>query len=127
MLRMIAIFETGDLRGIEQVIDRSYVDHQGLAGLDMRGPEEFSRVVVTARTSLRDLQIVVEDLISEDDKVVARLRWRGATPNGEKVERETIDIVRFANGRAHEHWGAQHLPEANVMSGTETVARLDGT
>jgi hypothetical protein len=39
--------------------------------------------------------------------VVARLRWWGTTPSGEQIDRETIDIVRFANGRAFEHWGIQ--------------------
>ncbi len=105
MRAIVGMFATGDLRNVAKTIDRNYIDHQGLEGIEIRGPDGFSRVVETARGAIRDLQVTIEDLIAEDDKVVARLQWWGTTLNGEKIERETIDIVRFTNGRAQEHWG----------------------
>ncbi len=108
MRAIVGMFATGDLRNVGRAIDRNYIDHQGLADIEIRGLEGFSRVVTAARGAVPDLQIAIEDLIAEDDKVVTPLRWWGTTLNGEKIERETIDIVRFTNGRAQEHWGA-HL------------------
>jgi predicted SnoaL-like aldol condensation-catalyzing enzyme len=49
--------------------------------------------------------IVAEDGV--EDRAVARIHWRGRRRSGEKVDRETIDIVRVVDGRAVEHWGAR--------------------
>ena len=47
--------------------------------------------MMAARGALPDLHVTFEDLIAEDDKVVARLRWSGTAKSGKKIERETID------------------------------------
>jgi len=49
----------------------------------------------------------VEDLIEAGDRVAVRLRWLGTQPSGQVDERQTIDIVRVASGRAVEHWGGR--------------------
>jgi predicted ester cyclase len=105
MRKMVRMFETGDLSSVAAVVGAEYVDHQGLGGMALKSADGFSRVVAAARTALPDLHVSIEDLIAEDDRVVARLRWHGTRPTGEHVDRETIDIVRFAGGRAVEHWG----------------------
>ena len=106
LMRMVVeIFETGNLSNVAAVIDAQYVGHQGLNGNALKGADSFSQVVATARTAFPDLRVSIEDLIAEDDRVVARLRWRGTRPTGAQIDRETIDIVRFAGGQAVEHWG----------------------
>lgn len=76
-------------------------------GIDVDGPEEFKQVVMSARKSLPNLNVTMEDLIAEGDKVVARLQWHSTDSTGKKIDRETIDILRFKNGQAVEHWGAE--------------------
>lgn len=105
MRKMVRIFETGELSQVVAVIDTKYIDHQGLDGIVLKGPGGFSRVVTTARTAFPGLQVRIEDLIAEGDRVVARLKWHGTRPTGERIDRDTIEIVRFAGGRAIEHWG----------------------
>jgi len=105
MRRIARIFETGDLTEAKSVIAAEYVDHQGLDGIDIRGVDGFSRVVTAARRACPDLRVGIVDLIAEGDRVVARLRWHEVRPTGERVGRETIEIVRVENGRAIEHWG----------------------
>jgi predicted SnoaL-like aldol condensation-catalyzing enzyme len=107
MQRIVALFATGDLSSVDVVIAAGYTDHQGLERIEIRGPEGFSRVVRAARCAFPALQVDIEELIAEGDRVVARLRWRGTQSTGERVERETIDVVRVANGQAVEHWGTQ--------------------
>jgi predicted SnoaL-like aldol condensation-catalyzing enzyme len=53
------------------------------------------------------IAVTIEDIIAEGDTVVARLQWHSTHPEGKKIERETIDILRFAHGKAVEHWGAE--------------------
>ena len=100
------IFVTGDLAQVHALIAPDYLDHQGLDGVVITGRQGFHRVVTAARTGLPQLRIVIHDLIAEDDKVVARLRWQSIDQAGNRIDRETIDILRLVNGQAVEHWGA---------------------
>ena len=112
MRKIIHMFATGDLSKVRSIFAEDYIDHQGLGDIEIRGPQGFSRVVMAARRACPHLQVDVEDLIAEGDRVVVRLHWHGVQPDGEKSDRETIDIVRFANGQAVEHWGAPVEPNA---------------
>jgi steroid delta-isomerase-like uncharacterized protein len=65
------------------------------------------------RTAFPDLEITIEDLLNDGDKVVARVTLRGThsgeflglPPTGKKVAYEAIDISRIVDGRMVEHWG----------------------
>jgi len=111
--RIVAIFTTGDLSAVDSVIAADYIDHQGLHGIRISGPDGFRRVVAAARAAYPEgLNVLVQDTVAEADKVVLRLRWRGTAPRStaeqpELVERETVDILRFVSGKAVEHWGAR--------------------
>lgn len=61
-----------------------------------------------------DLANIVEDLIAEGDKVVARTtwtgthtgEWMGAKGTGRRVVVNGVQIVRVKDGKFVEHWGA---------------------
>ena len=107
LLRMVQIFESGDLADIRFVVSDHYLDHQGLGGSGIRGRDGFARVVSAARSTWRDLRVTAEDLIADGDRVAARLHWHGTNEQGTPIDRETIDIVRFADALAVEHWGTR--------------------
>ncbi|NUO84193.1 ester cyclase, partial [candidate division KSB1 bacterium] len=60
-----------------------------------------------------DLQVTVEDIIAKGDKVWAYTTMRGTNKGefmgmpakGKMIDVKGVDIVRFANGKAVEHWG----------------------
>ena len=52
-----------------------------------------------------DLQITVEDVIAEDDKVVTRELWRGIhKPTGKAAKGTVIHIFRIREGRIADEW-----------------------
>ena len=114
--KIVVIFNTGDLAEVNLIFSPDYVDHQRPPGMDVSGPDEFKQIVRGARTSLLKLKVTIEDLIAEDDKVVARLQWHSTDPAGKKIDRETIDILRLANGQVVEHWGAESWTSDNSPS-----------
>ena len=73
----------------------------------MRGVDGFAQVVATSHAGCEQQEVTIEDIFCTPDRAVARIRWQGRRPNGERVGRETIDIIRVENGRAVEHWGAR--------------------
>ena len=104
---MVMMFSTGDLTEVEATVAEDYLDHQGLVGAPIHGAVGFAQVVATARAAYRTLEVTIEDLVVAEDRAAARLRWRGTRPSGELVERETLEIVRIAEGVAVEHWGGR--------------------
>ena len=104
---MVAMFASGDPSDAAAVVAEDYLDHQGLGAGPIRGIEGFALVVRTNHAAYDHQEISIEDLFGVDDRAVARIRWRGQRHNGGTVDRETIDIIRVAEGRAAEHWGAR--------------------
>ena len=104
---MVAIFASGDPSEASTLVAEDYLDHQGLGDAPLRGVEGFSLVVRANRAAYEDQEVIIEDLFAEEDRAVARIRWRGRRQDGTDVDRQTIDIIRVASGRAIEHWGAR--------------------
>lgn len=77
------------------------------ASARLHGPEGFAEVVRAARSGYRDLVVTVEELVVAPNRVVGRLRWRGARLSGQQADHQTIEIIRVGEGRAIEHWGGR--------------------
>jgi predicted SnoaL-like aldol condensation-catalyzing enzyme len=104
--RMVKMFSTGDVSGVASIVHDEYLDHQGLGGNPIHGPEGFATVVLAARTNAAHLDVEIADVIADGDRVVLRLRWSRRDSDGHHSVRETIEILRFENDLAVEHWGA---------------------
>ncbi|MCP3857908.1 MAG: ester cyclase [Actinomycetia bacterium] len=104
---MVAMFVSGDPAEAAAVVSPDYLDHQGIEGTPIQGIEGFARVVRTNHHRFVRQNITIQDLFGIDDRAVARLRWQGRRHDGTDIDRETIDVIRTADGRAVEHWGAQ--------------------
>ncbi|HEU5369640.1 MAG TPA: ester cyclase [Ktedonobacterales bacterium] len=105
--KIVVIFNTGDLAEVDTLFAAEYIDHQKPAWVDAAGAEEFKQIVLGARASLPNLQVTIEALIAEGESVAARLHWHSAHPSGNVIDRETIDMLRFVDGKVVEHWGAE--------------------
>ncbi len=81
--------------------------------LEATGAEKLKEVFARLHRAFPDLQITVEDLIAEGDKVVGRNSVTGThqgeymrlPPTGKSVTYNEIFILRFLNGRIAETWG----------------------
>ena len=60
-------------------------------------------------------------MIAEGDKLVARLRWQSADAHRRTVDRATIEILRFSNGRIAEHWGTEAWSIESAATGADGV------
>ena len=103
---IIDILATGDLDTVSSAVAEEYIDHQGLGDVEIRGLHRLRRVVEAVHKS-SDVRVTVEDIVAAEDKAALRLRWRGINRAGRAVTRETLDLLRFADGRLIEHWGAE--------------------
>ena len=103
---IIGILATGDLEAVSSAVAEEYIDHQGLGDVELRGRHGFRRVVEAVHQA-SEVRVTIEDIVAAEGKAVLRLRWHGIDRAGRTVTRETLELLRFADGRLIEHWGAE--------------------
>ena len=112
--RIANAFSTGDLSIFDEVMAPQYVEHNPTPG-QAPGTEGLKQMATMMRTGFPDIQVTIEDLIAEGDKVVGRVTARGThrgefmgtAPTNKAITMEEIHIVRFSQGKMVEHWGVE--------------------
>ena len=107
------VFNAGNTGLVDDLVAPDFVYHEEFPGLS-GGRDGLKQFVTMMRTAFSDARMNVYDLIADGDKVVARLtmsgtqrgEFAGIPASGKSMSMTTIDIIRFENGQAVEHWGA---------------------
>ena len=96
---------------IEEFYPPDFVWHE--PDQDLRGYEQAKQFVSTFFKALPDINITIDDVIAEGDKVVTRYTIRGThqgeteefgPPTGRQMEVEGITIHRIEDGKIVEEW-----------------------
>ena len=107
----------GDIAGFGELVSDDFVEHDEIPGLPATkdGMLAYFGVLLAA---FPDMRMDVEDLITDGDKTVARVRvtathggeFMGVPPTGKQVEMQLIDIMAFDDdGLVSEHWGVADM------------------
>ncbi|GIP26257.1 hypothetical protein J23TS9_13870 [Paenibacillus sp. J23TS9] len=105
------VFNEGTPEIVDQLVDSNVIAHAPFPGQGP-GSDGFKQAIMQFRESFPDLHVIAEDMIAEDDKVVARFivtgthqgDFMGIAPSGKKFTFEEIGIVRIHDGKIIEHW-----------------------
>jgi len=108
------VWNQGRAEAIDEMFDENGIAH-GLSddpAKPITGPREFRPFHTQFREAMPNMIVVVEDLVAEDDKVVARCSVRGKhegdflgrAATQAPVEFTGITIVRIYNGKIIEAW-----------------------
>jgi steroid delta-isomerase-like uncharacterized protein len=121
------VWNQGKAAAIDELFAPDGVAH-GLAedsGNPLVGPENFKPFHATFRGAFPDLEVVVEDVLAEGDKVAARCSVRGkhtgdhlgVAASNAPVEFTGISIVRIRNGQIVEGWNNFDFMKMNRQIG----------
>ncbi|MGH9971501.1 MAG: ester cyclase [Pyrinomonadaceae bacterium] len=108
------VWNKGRAEAIDEMFAEDGVAH-GLAdesGEELRGPVGFKPFFQKFRSAFPDIEVVVEDTVSEGDKVAARCTVRGkhqsdslgVAATNQPVDFTGIAIVRVSHGKIVEAW-----------------------
>ena len=121
--------DKGNLEIVDKLVTTHYIGH--VPGFeDIRGRKGLKDLLIVFHSAIPDLKHIIEDLITEGDKVVGRFtlhgtqkgEFMGVAPTGRSITFTAIGIYRFENGMLAEDWiqydalgilkrlGAAHLP-----------------
>ena len=98
-----------NLAALDQFVAPNAVNHTVPSGLP-QGPSQFLSMHLNA---FPDLQVTVQDLLADGDKVVAIVSihatqqgaFRAVSPTGKPITILGINVFRIENGKMVEHWG----------------------
>lgn len=107
------VIATGDADRADELLAQDLIEHEAQPPGSPPGREGFKDFVRRMKGGFPDLECRIEDMTADGDKVWARARltgthqgeFMGVPPTGNRVEFDVIDIGRFENGKAVEHWG----------------------
>ncbi len=90
-----------------------FSEHEYLASADIPGPEILKSQIRAAKSEVHGLELTIEDIVADGEKVWARMVGRGRNVrSGRPITMTVIDVCRFEGGRMVEHWG---IPDRFAM------------
>lgn len=105
----------GDLRAADELLASGFALHVPLSCSS--GVQGMNEVITACRAAFEHLDVTVEDMVAEEDKVAARFTARGIhkgafmglPATGKSITMTGIEIFRIENGRIAELWGEANL------------------
>jgi steroid delta-isomerase-like uncharacterized protein len=104
---------TGNVGLLEKFVAPDYVEHSE----GWRGVEPFQQQVTAFRAAFPDLQVSIDDLLTDGDRFASRTTVTGThtgdlmgiPATGKQISVEAVDIGRIENGQAKERWGGLNM------------------
>ena len=123
----------GNLDITDELIAADYVCHHG-TGIEIRGPEGLKQLFRSNSIAFPDLQITIEDLIAEWDRVALRDTLSGThqgelfgiPATGKHAVWSGVWIYRLAGGKIAEIWGQADAMSLMQQLGVTPPAALGG-
>lgn len=108
------IYNSNHLGSLNEVVSENLLTPRIMPGIPsgIEGAKAAHQIMLTG---FPDYQTVINDLIAESDRVVARItmsgthtgNFMGIPATGKRVEFTGIYIARIADGKIVEHWGEE--------------------
>ena len=107
------VMSQGNIDLADEFFSDDFVEHEGFPGLPTEGPEAPKAGFAMLRAAFPDLHMTADEMIAERDKVVTRGtvsgthqgEFMGIPPTNKSFEVQFMDIIKFHDGKATEHWG----------------------
>lgn len=108
-------FQSGDVSGVDSVVAANFVDHTDKG--DMNRDSLKAMIKWSATDKTMKMETVKE--LADDDYAMAVMHMTGTgdgvmMPKG-PYDMHSVEVVRFADGKAVEHWGYMGMTDVAKM------------
>ncbi len=112
--RFLDLWFSGKTDGIEEIVAENFVSHMSMPGVNSTGIQQLKDLVAKSSTTFTDNKTEDMHMITEGDRVVVHYRWKGVNSGAmdegmpatnKPIDVQTVDVLRFENGKVVEHWG----------------------
>ncbi|ALN71889.1 ester cyclase [Aureimonas sp. AU20] len=93
-------------------IDPAFRRHDPGLPFEVRGPDGVKQLADALHPGIPDMELPIEDVIAEGEKVLVRLRVKGThggelmglAATGRPIDIGVLDLFEFKDGKLVEHW-----------------------
>ena len=123
------VFNKHNIDMIDSVVGPGYVEHQ----TDVHYPPNrkgLKKEFADYFDGFPDASITIHFMVAEGDMVTTQFtitgthtgKIYGLKPTGKKIKVSGVDVIRYANGKAVEHWG--YLEEGKLLTQLGLIRQL---
>lgn len=111
-------FETGDTSLINKSVAKDFIDHKDYG--DVKGIDSLKAFILVSHEHIKNLKMEIIKELADDEYVMSWIQFRGTgdgqanTMQGDFNVRG-MEIMRFKNGKAAEHWEAMDMRDVSKM------------
>lgn len=111
-------FETGDTSLLTNSVATDFVDHRDYG--DVKGMDSLKAFVLSSHEHIKNLKMKTVKELADDEYAMSWVQFSG-TGDGEagtmpgEFNVTGVEIVRFKNGKAVEHWEAMDMRDVTKM------------
>jgi predicted SnoaL-like aldol condensation-catalyzing enzyme len=117
--------ETGDVSKLDSVLTNDAIDHADMSGKDILGKDSIKAMLADAHSQITNMKLEVLSSASDGDYSMDRVRMTGTAavslapnmPVGSKVDITSVEVVKWKDGKAHEHWTYMDTKDVAHMMG----------
>lgn len=115
-------FETGDVSGIDSTVADDFIDHTDKG--DVKGKDSLKSMITHMHTSFPDMKTTTKNTAASGDYVYGWMSYSGTSdgsmgmPKG-PYDMTAIELVKFNNGKATEHWSFMQPADMMKMMGPQ--------
>jgi steroid delta-isomerase-like uncharacterized protein len=110
--RYYQVWTQGDLKALDDLLSPNYKRYLSATTPPINADAQKQRLV-GLRAAFPDIQVTVEDIVAEGDRVAVyatvrgthRGTFQGAAPTGKQGTVSGCELIRIENGKMIEHWG----------------------
>jgi predicted SnoaL-like aldol condensation-catalyzing enzyme len=114
---VVDAFETGDVSKIDSAVASDFVDHTDKGDV---GRDSLKAMIKTWKAASKDNKTDIIKELADDEYVFSWMRFTGTSdgsmgmPAG-PYDMKSIEVVRFKDGKAVEHWGFMEVRDMMKM------------
>jgi predicted SnoaL-like aldol condensation-catalyzing enzyme len=112
-------FETGDTSLLANSVAEDFIDHRDYG--DVKSIDSLKAIVLSWHEHIKNLKIETVKELADGDYVMSWMQFRGTgdgqggTTSGD-FNVSGVEIIRFKNGKAVEHWEAMDIRDVYKMT-----------
>ena len=108
--RMYTAFNDRELDVLDDLLAPDFVDHTAQPG-QASGPAGLKQTWTWFHTAFPDVQIFIEEMLAEGDKVVSYVTFHGTQPHREhtSLRGQMMEMIRIVDGKVAELWNIRRV------------------
>lgn len=120
--QFLDMWQTGKSDGIEAILAENFMTHNPIPGVTTTGIQQMKDMITMAGAAFTDNKLDNLRIAVDGDRTIAHYHWTAMNSGGmgegmpatnKPIDVYCVDILRFENGKAVEHWG--YIEEMKMM------------